>query len=161
MAYRNAIFTKTGLIDCEINHPVYGWIPFTASPDDVEKHGRNLYTTALATGGIAAYVAPPLPTEAERLARQRAGMACTKMQGILTLGETKWGEVLAYRNQEFVEATSTEPEVPATTWPEKMIIDSAQSWDRTSENIAFFGQLLKYDDLQMDALFIAAADVVT
>jgi hypothetical protein len=83
------------------------------------------------------------------------------MQGILTLGETKWGEVLAYRNQGFVEATNTEPEIPATTWPEKMIIDSAQNWDRTSENIAFFGQLLNYDDLQMDALFIAAADVVT
>jgi hypothetical protein len=92
---------------------------------------------------------------------RRVGMHCTKMQGILTLGETKWGEVLAYRNQEFVEATNTEPEIPATTWPEKMIIDSAQNWERTSENIAFFGQLLKYDDLQMDALFIAAADVVT
>jgi hypothetical protein len=35
--------TSQGAIDCEINHPHYGWVPFTASPDDVEEHGRALY----------------------------------------------------------------------------------------------------------------------
>lgn len=34
MEYRNAKFIKDGMIDCEINHPVYGWIPFTANPAD-------------------------------------------------------------------------------------------------------------------------------
>ena len=29
-----------GLFDVEINHPNFGWIPFTASPLDVEEHGR-------------------------------------------------------------------------------------------------------------------------
>ena len=91
------------------------------------------------------------------LADARVRMSCSKMQGILTLGETKWGEVLTYRNQEFVAATETDPEVPATTWPEKMIIDSAQDWQRNSQNIAFFGQLLGYTDAQMDDLFEAAA----
>jgi hypothetical protein len=43
MEVRNPVFNKRGTIDCEINHPVYGWIPFTASPDDCEDHGRAIY----------------------------------------------------------------------------------------------------------------------
>jgi hypothetical protein len=35
-----------GYIDCEINHPKFGWIPFTARPDDVELHGREIYAFA-------------------------------------------------------------------------------------------------------------------
>jgi hypothetical protein len=67
------------------------------------------------------------------------------MQGILTLGETEWGKILAYRE--------------TATWQEKVVIDNAADWFRTSENIAFFGYLLNYTDEQMDALFIAAAKV--
>jgi len=52
------------LIDIEIEHPTYGWIPFTASPDDFEEHGRVLYQEAKEgkLGSISPYVAPePLP----------------------------------------------------------------------------------------------------
>jgi hypothetical protein len=91
---------------------------------------------------------------------QRKSMSCTKMQGILTLGETKWGEVLSYRNREFIAGENGEPDQPATTWAEKVVIDSAQDWQRTSENIAFFGHLLNYDDLQIDDLFILAKYIV-
>lgn len=41
--YRKASFNAAGTIDCEINHPGLGWIPFTASSDDVEEFGRELY----------------------------------------------------------------------------------------------------------------------
>lgn len=34
MEYRNARWAVEGCIDCEINHPVYGWIPFTANVND-------------------------------------------------------------------------------------------------------------------------------
>jgi hypothetical protein len=34
MEYKNAKRIKNGLIDCEINHPDYGWIPFTCDPND-------------------------------------------------------------------------------------------------------------------------------
>ena len=40
---RNAVRLQDGRFDCEINHPVFGWIPFTASPDDPEAHGRAIY----------------------------------------------------------------------------------------------------------------------
>lgn len=51
------------VINCEINHPDYGWIPFTASPNDPEEHGRNIHAACLAGehGAVAAYAPPPPP----------------------------------------------------------------------------------------------------
>jgi hypothetical protein len=40
---RNAKRNADGTIDCEINHPQFGWIPFTASPEDPERHGREIF----------------------------------------------------------------------------------------------------------------------
>jgi hypothetical protein len=37
---KNEVRLENGTIDCDFNHPKYGWIPFTADPDDVEEHGR-------------------------------------------------------------------------------------------------------------------------
>lgn len=60
MEARNPKKTDTGAIDLEIYHPVHGWIPFTASPDDVEPHGRELYERAQAGefGQVQPYEAP-------------------------------------------------------------------------------------------------------
>jgi hypothetical protein len=58
MNYKNASYNKFGSIDCEIEHPVFGWIPFTASPNDVEETGREVFAEAQATA--AAYVEPPV-----------------------------------------------------------------------------------------------------
>ena len=90
---------------------------------------------------IAAFSPPP----EEALAQARADMVISPLQGILTLGETEWGKVLAYRD--------------TASWQERIVIDSAQDWQRTSQNIAFFGYLLGYTDEKMDRLFIAAAQV--
>lgn len=43
---RNPVFTADGGIDCEIENPAYGWIPFTARADDVEPLGREIYAAA-------------------------------------------------------------------------------------------------------------------
>jgi hypothetical protein len=58
MEYRNPKYNRHGTIDCEINHEKFGWIPFTASPDDIEQKGRDLYEV-LVKGNVAPYVAPP------------------------------------------------------------------------------------------------------
>lgn len=50
MQYRNAQWNGLGGIDCEINHPQFGWIPFTASPDDVEEYGREIFAAIKAAG---------------------------------------------------------------------------------------------------------------
>jgi hypothetical protein len=68
MQIRNPIYTATGNIDCEVEHPQFGWIPFTASPDDVEPHGQEVYTEALAMGPI---LAAPIPGEAVNAERDR------------------------------------------------------------------------------------------
>lgn len=52
MIIRNPRYTATGAIDCEIDHPLEGWLPFTASPDDVEPHGREIFVVADAMGPI-------------------------------------------------------------------------------------------------------------
>ena len=57
MQIRNPIYTATGNIDCGIEHPQFGWIPFTASEDDPEEHGRLIYAAALEIGP-AEYVPP-------------------------------------------------------------------------------------------------------
>jgi len=43
---RNPRRNDNGTIDLELDHPVHGTIPFTASPDDPETHGRELYERA-------------------------------------------------------------------------------------------------------------------
>lgn len=50
MEWRNPRYNHVGTIDCEVNVPGLGWVPFTASPDDVEEHGRALYAEILASG---------------------------------------------------------------------------------------------------------------
>jgi hypothetical protein len=48
MNIRNPRFNQYGTIDCDVEHPVFGWMPFTASPNDPEEHGRAIYEAALA-----------------------------------------------------------------------------------------------------------------
>lgn len=54
--YRNPAYNENGTIDVEINHPDFGWIPFTASADDVEPHGRQIFNDL--QDEAAPYVAP-------------------------------------------------------------------------------------------------------
>lgn len=70
---RNPIWSNAEqtTIDCEIEHPQYGWIPFTASSDDVEQHGRDIFAQ-LSQGVAAVYVPPPPPTTEELAAQARA-----------------------------------------------------------------------------------------
>lgn len=41
--YKNPCYNENGTIDVDINHPDFGWIPFTADPEDVEPHGRQIF----------------------------------------------------------------------------------------------------------------------
>ncbi|MFA9232003.1 MAG: hypothetical protein ACEQSU_14865 [Microgenomates group bacterium] len=48
MEIRNPVAIADDRIDCEINHPAHGWIPFTADLHDVEPIGAIVYQAALA-----------------------------------------------------------------------------------------------------------------
>lgn len=41
--YRNPVELPDGRFDCEIKHPHYGWVPFTADPNDPSPHGRVIW----------------------------------------------------------------------------------------------------------------------
>lgn len=67
MEYRNPRKTAGAAIDCEINHPTYGWIPFTADPSDTGAlfDVASLYAALAADPNLAPYIpAPPPPPPA-------------------------------------------------------------------------------------------------
>lgn len=62
MNYRNAKYVNDrGWIDCEIEHPKYGWIPYTLNPDDTDMtiNNNELLAAILEAGDAESYVAPP------------------------------------------------------------------------------------------------------
>ena len=85
---------------------------------------------------------PPDPPIEE----QRAAMVCSPMQGMLALGEARWAAVQDYRDNH-------------ATWAERVIIDRAGDWRRTSQNIAFFQYLLEMSDEEVDDLFRLAMTI--
>ncbi len=56
MEIKNPKYNKDGTIDLDMNHPIYGWIPFTASPNDPEEYGKAIFY--LAKSGKYGDVAP-------------------------------------------------------------------------------------------------------
>lgn len=64
MAWRNPKYNADATIECEVEHPMYSWIPFTANPDDVEEHGRHIHAEILASGQYIVPYVPPTPAEA-------------------------------------------------------------------------------------------------
>ena len=58
MQIRNARYTADGAIDCEVEHPRHGWIPYTAREGDPADWGAAMYAAALASNP-APYEPPP------------------------------------------------------------------------------------------------------
>jgi hypothetical protein len=83
--YRNPKYTEYGSIDCEIEHPTYGWIPFTASDKDCENHGRILFHQIKKDGKITKYV-PPVVSK-EELTKE------IRYERDLLLQETDWTQL--------------------------------------------------------------------
>jgi hypothetical protein len=74
MNYRNPTFNAFGTIDCEIQHHLHGWIPFTCDPNDT---GAEFDTAALfetMQPSAAPYVPAPIapPTFEQQQARRAA-----------------------------------------------------------------------------------------
>lgn len=86
------------------------------------------------------WVAPAPPDPVVALNTWRAKAKCTRKQGILAIGESRWASVLNYRN--------------TATWAEKVVIDDSPMWYRNSQDIQFFGYLLGLNDTEMDNLFL-------
>ncbi len=64
MNYRNAQYIDDTRIDCEIEHPEFGWIPYTLDPADTDMTiDNNALLAAMASAGDVAAYAPPTQEE--------------------------------------------------------------------------------------------------
>ena len=139
MKIQNPRYNESGTIDCEINHPDYGWTPFTASPNDPEQHGRDIFE---AVKDIAApYVPPPDPTPEEILAAERAGWSCTRAQGKLAIGPEIWAKVVALADD------------PETPWGLKVAIYDTYEWRRLDPDMDALIWAMQLTPEEADDLF--------
>lgn len=118
---------------------------FSGEQDEVFAACEKAHRPEVVQAFLAARVVVE-PSPEALLATWRATAVCSQMQGILALGEANWNKVLFYRDNH-------------ATWAERVVINSARDWHRTSEDIAFFAYLLEFDDLQVDALFKIAMQI--
>lgn len=110
---RNARYNGVGSIDCEIDHPEFGWIPFTASPEDCEEFGRDVYAHILSSGlEVGEYVSvPPEPEPIPQKVTRRQGRLALLETGYLDQVETMISAIA-----DPVERRAAEIEYEADTW---------------------------------------------
>lgn len=118
MNYRNPTFTADGRIDCEIEHPQFGWIPFTADANDVEPLGQDIYAQAISVNP-APYVAPDPATPSAADIRAERNMLLTTSDWTqlpdAPVDQTAW----AFYRQSLRDITDQEGFPTNIIWPEK------------------------------------------
>ncbi len=106
MNYRNAKRLANGWIDCEIEHPDHGWIPFTCDPSDT---GAQLDVAVLhaqmdADPETAAYVPPTQAeldaTAADAVRAARDGRLAFEVDPVVT-NPLRWADLTAEKQAEW------------------------------------------------------------
>lgn len=136
MEYRNPTYNQFGTIDVEIDHPVFGWIPFTASPDDPDQSGRDIFAT-INLAEVAAFIEPePLPPVIPDSVSARQ----FKLQLLFS-------DIL----DEFEAFISTQSRAVQIAY------DNSGSFVRSEPMMQSGFTALGFNDAQIDAFFVAAA----
>jgi hypothetical protein len=142
MRFRSPVFNQFGTIDCEIEHPQFGWIPFTADPNDAEPIGAAVFEAAQP---LAAPYAPPPPEPEpvpQTVSRFQA-RAALHLAGKLTDAEAA------------VEAAAAENPLIAMAWRE------AVEFKRTSPALNALAEAIGMTPEDVDNLFRLAATIET
>lgn len=138
---RNPIYSAidNSTIDVELEHPDYGWIPFTASPDDVEPLGVTIFEAAKRGdyGEVAPYVPPPEP-------EPQIPSSCTRRQGRLALLDV-----------EKLDAVEAAIELAGAA---ARIEYEADTWDRDNVFLNALWEQLGGTQQELDDLFILAVN---
>jgi hypothetical protein len=129
MEYRNAKHIANNRIDCEINHPTYGWIPFTCDPTDT---GATidvvaLYDAMVSDKKTAAYIPP---SQAELDVKQAAFVRDTRdeiLRGVVdpvVSNPLRWADLSAAKQTAWTAYRRALLDVPqqsgfpnAVVWP--------------------------------------------
>lgn len=109
MNYRNAKYiNETGWVDCEIEHPDYGWIPYTLDPADTDMTINNddLLAAMIANGDVAAYVPPTqaeLDAEAAAAVRAERDMKLSTEVDPIAGNALRWASLTADQQQAWAD----------------------------------------------------------
>lgn len=139
MQIRNPIWSGKDMINVEMDHPVYGWIPCTLSPDD--RNTSALYAIAM-DGDIAPYLDVSEVSHAE-LVPEFVSVWQIKTQ-ILRDGLLDDAD-LAIENSEDREVI--------IAW------NGAQTLLRSGQTIALISESLSLSNQEMDNIFIQASKI--
>ncbi|WMM95344.1 tail fiber assembly protein [Roseobacter phage CRP-125] len=128
-ARNGAYIDANGTIDCEINHPEHGWIPYTVVDSDTDTTIDNEAIKALLGNNIAAYV-PPTQEELDLAAAasvrfERDQKLATEVDPIVS-NPLRWGSLsdeqqLAFTvyRQNLLDITEQEGFPHNVVWPTK------------------------------------------
>lgn len=133
-------------INVEYEHPEYGWIPFTAVPDDVEPLGREIYEAAKRGdyGPVGPYVEPePEPEPVPESVTRAQGKAALVQAGL-------WADVLAY-----IDGMSDPTEKAFA----EIALNDTLDWHRDSPFLNEAATAIGLSQKQLDELFIAASKI--
>jgi len=116
-------------VDVEINHPKFGWIPYTLDPADTDTTIDNEEVMALIGTDFAAYVPP---TQAELDAAEAASVRAERNKRLVTEVDPivsnvlRWADLTAAKQAEWTQYRTDLLNVPDQagfptdiTWPTK------------------------------------------
>lgn len=128
---RNAVSLQSNnlRVDVEINHPDYGWIPYTVDPTDTDTNIDNDAVMSLIGDNFTAYVAPTqAEIDAEAAASVRADRddrLTTEVDPIVS-NALRWADMTAEKQAEWTQYRADLLSVPQqssfphnVTWPTK------------------------------------------
>ena len=132
MNYRNAKYINAnGWIDCEIEHPQFGWIPYTLDPADTDQTINNddLLAAMSANGDVAAYVPPTqaeLDAQAAAAVRAERDMKLAAEVDPIAGNALRWASLTVEQQQAWADYRQALLEVPQqagfpheVVWPTK------------------------------------------
>ena len=119
------------LMDVEINHPDYGWIPYTLDPTDTDTTIDNNAVMSLISTNFTAYVAPTqeeLDTEtAEQVRSDRDYKLLTEVDPLVS-NPLRWADISSSKQTEWAQYRTNLLNVPqqsgfpnTISWPEKPV----------------------------------------
>ena len=113
-------------MDVEINHPTYGWIPYTVDPSDTDMTVDNAAILALVGNNFSAYVAP---TQAELDAALAAQVRSSRdlllsVVDVVVSNPLRWASLSSDKQNEWTVYRQALLDVPqqsgfpsTVTWP--------------------------------------------
>ena len=126
--YRNAssLNAENTMIDVEINHPVYGWIPYSIHPDDTDMTIDNAALLSLVGNDFAAFSQADHDARVAASVRvQRDAKLASEVDPIVT-NPLRWADLTAEKQNEWSQYRTDLLNVPqqagfpnTINWPTK------------------------------------------